>query len=314
MKTILGIDFGSDNLTIYKKGEGVIFKEPSLLCVKKSNNNYIVQALGIDAKNTVIQDEHQIIFSPLAEGVVKSVEYASLLLKYALNKTFKSLIFKNFEVKIATPCGLEPHQTEKFVLVAKLAGITKVETFPSILCVRCQNPQPTLVIDIGTGKTDIAVLQNDKILSGVTLGLGGYNIDAMILHHLSQKHNVIFAEHSARKIKEEIGSLLANDKGTAEINGLDPDDNTIHHFSVSSASIFPQIEIIFAEIAKTAHAVLNTLDNDKKFEVMQNSAIVVGSSAKITGVEKYFRQKLNIKITIPDDAEDSIALGFKNIL
>ena len=314
MKIVLGIDFGSENLTIFKKGEGVIFKEPSLLCVKKTNNNYVVLALGEGVKKIKDDDINQIIFSPLAEGVVKSVEYAGLLLKYALNKVFKVLIFKNFEASIAVPCGLGKEETEKYIRILKLAGIPKINIIPSPLCINRSSNATSLIIDIGTAKTDIAVIQSGGIISGATLGLGGYNIDAMILQKLSEKHHAYFSEISAQKIKEEIGSLLPNDKGCSQLVGIDMEENNPHNYPVNTNMIYPQIETVFAEIVKVAKSLIYELPESLQNDLSQNSVLIVGSSARMTGAEKYFSDKLGLKCIVPDNAEDAVALGFRYVL
>lgn len=314
MKISLGIDFGSQYLTIYKKGEGVIFKEPSLLCVKKSDSNFIVLALGEDVKKIKDDDINQIIFSPLAEGTVKSVEYAALLLKYALNKIFKVLIFKNFEAHIAIPCGLNTEEAGKFVKVLKLAGLSKIHIVSAPLCVNSKPNLTTLVIDIGAGKADIAIIKSGEIVKGATLGIGGYNIDAMLLQKMTDKHSAYFAEFSARKAKEEIGSLFPNDTGSTQLVGIDINDNTPHNYPISSKLVHSQIEAVFKEIAKVAVSLVSILPENLQNELSEGGCILVGGSSLLTGAEKYFAKALGIPAFIPDNAENAIALGFKFIL
>ena len=314
MKIALGIDFGSENLTIYKKGEGVVFKEPSLLCVKKTNNNFLVVALGEDVLKIKDDDINQIIFSPLAEGVVKSVEYAALLLKYALNKVFKVLMFKNFEATIAVPCGLDNAEVEKFVKICKLAGLSKIHVVPAILCIDRPNNAAMLMIDIGAAKADIAIVSGGEVVRGATLGLGGYNIDMMILQKLFDKHGAYFAEVSAKKIKEQIGSLFSTDKGAMEVVGIDANDSTAHNYPVTSSLIFGQIEAVFSEVAKVANSLVAALSEDIQGTVRKNGAIIVGGGSGITGCEKFFTKRLGMPCHIPDNAENAVALGFKFLL
>lgn len=314
MKIALGIDFGSENLTIYKKGEGVVFKEPSLLCVKKTNNNFLVVALGEDVLKIKDDDINQIIFSPLAEGVVKSVEYAALLLKYALNKVFKVLMFKNFEATIAVPCGLDNAEVEKFVKICKLAGLSKIHVVPAVLCIDRPNNAAMLMIDIGAAKADIAIVSGGEVVRGATLGLGGYNIDMMILQKLFDKHGAYFAEVSAKKIKEQIGSLFSTDKGAMEVVGIDANDSTAHNYPVTSSLIFGQIEAVFSEVAKVANSLVAALSEDIQGTVRKNGATIVGGGSQITGCEKFFAKRLGMRCHIPDNAENAVALGFKFLL
>ena len=321
MKIALGIDFGSENLTIYKKGEGVVFKEPSLLCVKKTNNNFLVVALGEDVLKIKDDDINQIIFSPLAEGVVKSVEYAALLLKYALNKVFKVLMFKNFEATIAVPCGLDNSEVEKFVKICKLAGLAKIHVVPAVLCIDRPNNAAMLMIDIGAAKADIAIVSGGEVVRGATLGLGGYNIDMMILQKLFDKHGAYFAEVSAKKIKEQIGSLFSTDKGASGTYtvhsaspGIDANDSTPHNYPVTSSLIFGQIEAVFSEVAKVANSLVAALSEDLQGTVRKNGATIVGGGSQITGCEKFFAKRLGMPCHIPDNADNAVALGFKFLL
>lgn len=314
MKINLGIDFGGSNLTIYKKGEGIIFKEPALICVKKQNDKYSIIALGKNAQDLQINNnENLVVFSPVIDGLVKSVEYAGSLIKYALNKILVASILYKINCKIAVPCGLNENEKSKYASACNFAGIKNVESMNCPVLAKFGANQgaikgASLVVDIGGSKTDIAVMVRDEILDGATLALGGKTIDKAILSML-EEDNFIITEQTAEEIKIELATLYPNDTRKLIVNGIDKISEDIYPRTITAKETYPIIKGFFDEIVliikSCIHDSLPKLNGASIDEI-----IVTGGLCEIAGIKHFLTKYLGKNVYISENGENSVCLGF----
>lgn len=325
MKGIIGVDFGSCNLTIYKKGEGIVFKQPSLLSIEKTGDKYTAIAFGNDAKDIMLNNNNEniVTFSPLHEGEVKSVEYAGFLLKLVLTKLFPKSSVAHYTCKIAVPNGLDSEQTEKYLNVCKLAGFKKIQLIPIPLLIYYSNLDnkninniETLTVDIGGSKCDFGAISNEKIVKGATIALGGKAIDKSISIILQENFNIIITDQTAEKIKIEIGSLFANDNKKLEVIGLDVPSKNLVKKIVTSKDIYPCLDIFFSEICMVIKSILaESIASGFCNEDIYTKTIICGGLCNFSGIQKFISKKTGLKnCIILDNFENSVALGFNNIV
>ena len=320
MKLQLGIDFGGSYVSICKKGEGIVFKEPSLISVKGKNSKYHIIAMGNEAKKNKSKIfENTLVFSPFSESLVKSVDYASSYLKYALAKIFKSVPYSKINCTVAVPLGLSQEEENKYLQICDIAGIKNARTIKSIICtgISCRINSvnyPMLIADIGGSKTDIGIISNNSILQGATLGLGGTSMDNSIVEIVRKKYNMEIDEPTAEMIKRNIGSLYSNDTLKLEVVALDLSTEAPNSTVVYSKDIRESILPYFKEIVKIIKATLAELKEDEEELVFKNGLILSGGITGISGIEKYFADKLGLKTTINDYAENAVIIGLSRII
>jgi len=333
MKINIGVDFGGSFVSICKKGEGIVFKEPSLISVKGGNSNYKITAVGNDAKknqNQIFEDV--LVFAPLSEGIIKSIDYASYYLDYALSKPFKKIPFRKFSILMSVPCGISPEEKEKYNLICKKIGIKKSRTIESVFCSYSaqnislmdqfldqksqpiKNVGPKMIIDMGGAKTDVAIIDDDTLLVATTLGIGGNAIDNSIIKEVEKKYRIGIDESIAEMIKNNIGSLYQNDTLTIEVIGIDIENQTPRSCIIYSKDIRTCLLPYFMEITKIVKATLAELPQSIAEKVIRNKALLTGGVMSISGIERFLSQEIDIKCEICENNENSVILGLlKNL-
>jgi rod shape-determining protein MreB len=318
MKINLGIDFGGSYVSIYKKGEGVIFKEPSLIAVKGSNSKYKITAIGNEAKNKQNKHNDVLVFSPFSEGLVKSVDYASLYLKNILLKLFKRVMFSKICCTLAIPCGTNLHQEKEYMQICSGLKINCLGTVRGAICSVISakdNPHyPQLIVDIGGAKTDVAVVNGNSILHGATLGLGGTAMDNSIINAVEKKYDLIIDELTAEMIKNNIGSLYSNDTLNTEIIGIDIKTQTPRGCVVYSKEIRECLIPYFNEIVNVIKATFSEFSESELVPIVKNGILLTGGITGISGIEQFFSNKLGINATISEYADNSVILGLSKFV
>ena len=180
-ETIIAVDFGGSYTSIYMKDSGLVLKEPTLLSAIMLENGYEVKSMGIEAKELQGKtDGRTIVFSPVSEGVIKSPDYATILLKHFLDKILtKKNIFSKIKCVVPYPTGITEEEKEDYKKVFLGAGISEVIFVPRLLCsaygssINIFSNNANLIVDIGGVSTDIGVINLGSIIDGATLAVGG---------------------------------------------------------------------------------------------------------------------------------------------
>ncbi|MDD4815591.1 MAG: rod shape-determining protein [Clostridia bacterium] len=321
MKINLGIDIGGSFVSIYKKGEGIVFKEPNLISVKGSNSNYSIIAMGTEAKKMQGKTAEDILtFSPVSEGTIKSVDYATLYLKYALSKLFNSLSFKNIEAMVAVPCGLDSNEIQKYEQVCIKAGIKKIHHILGTICSaigagkQVDTTNSYMLVDIGGSKTDIAVMNLLSIVKGATLGIGGKAIDNSIISTIKEKYDLLIGEATAENLKKNVGSLYKNDTLNMEVIGIDIQSKSPRGCVVFSKDIKDCLTTYFNEIVKVAKATIQECPPEISSDIINNQITITGGMSNLTGVEKFLSKELGISCEVSENSDNNTVLGLAKLL
>lgn len=318
MKIQLGIDFGGSYVSICKKGEGIVFKEPSLISVKGENSKYHITAMGNNAKkNQGKIFEKILVFSPFSEGLVKSIDYASLYLKFALSKVFNKVRYSKLSCTLSVPVGISQEEEKKYIQICTNAGIKNVKTIKAVLCSAqtvLLNYSPMLIVDIGGAKTDVAVVSNKSVLQGATLGIGGNLMNSQIIEIVRKRYNLEIDEVTAEMIKQNIGSLYLNDTLSLEVVGIDLSTQAPNNLVIYSKDLREGLLLYFKEVVKVIKATLAELNEEDAKLILTNGLILTGGISEISGVEEYFFNSLGLKAVISEYAENSVIIGLLKLI
>lgn len=321
---MLAIKLGSSTTTIYKENEGFLLKEPSLVAITGSVKGKEVCAVGFEAKRLQGRtgaDNLTSVVAPIYEGVITDSELACEMLKKFIAKVCPKKLFKpNIRALVCVPLGITLSEKLAFEKTCYQAGISDVILVPSIMCsavgkgIDISSTVANMVVGIGGGCTDIAVVGSNTLINGVNVGMGGTNIDKAIEQQILAKFNLIIGDNTAERIKREIGSLYINDTNEIEITGQDNATKESRSITVNAMDIYPAVEHYYSKIADAISSVLAVCPPDVVADVTKNGIYFVGGDSKIIGLEKYFKTKLNIAIETIDEADNVDIMGAAELL
>lgn len=319
---LLAIDMGGSYTSIFRKDSGLVLKEPTLIGAMMTDNGYEVKVMGKEAKDIQGKtDERTVVFSPISEGVVKSIDYATILLKHFLDKviTHKN-IFTKIKCLVPYPTGLSEEEKNDYKTVFLNVGINDVIFVPRLLCsaygggVNIFANSANMVIDIGGVSTDVGVINLGTLIDGATLCVGGKAIDAQIVRTVSSKYGVEIGLSSAQKLKEEIGSLYSNDTANMEVMGVDTRTKSPASVVVYATDVKMSVMPLLSEIGRIVETTLNILPPEISADVAKNGILITGGFSGIIGLERYLRTTLNLPIIIAEDAPNACILGAGKLL
>ncbi|MEG1499595.1 MAG: rod shape-determining protein [Clostridia bacterium] len=316
------IDIGGTNTKIFQKGVGLILNEPSLVAVFGKNGIFQIKAIGENAKNMIGKtDENTNVFSPIIGSDLKSVHYASEMLRYFLDKVIpKKLFRKKIEAIICLPCGLSEEEKLDFANVCYKAKIKNVKIVPSIIASALgagkfiHTPTTYFVVDIGGNSTDIATINLSAIVKGCTVGIGGKNMDAEIAGLVAREYGTQISLQTAEKLKEEIGSLFEKDVQNMEVIGVCVDSHKPKEIIVSSDVVKEAIMPLFEKIAYAIESTINMCTPDISMDIQRNGIFFTGGVSSIGGLENFMRKRLNLIVHVFDDAYINVILGGGKLL
>ncbi len=315
----IALKLGSSHTSIYKQGDGIVLYEPSLVAYSGTGRNKVIKAVGSKAKRITGRSSDDITtVSPIFQGTITDSELASTMLKTFVSKIFPQKIFRpKIRAVVCVPLGITLPEQKTFERVCYNAGIQEISLIPSVLCagigynIPISGPSGTLVVNIGGGSTDIAVLSMSSIVAGVNVGIGGEQMDVAISQYILDKYNLIISKGIAEEIKHEVGSLYSNDTSSTEVSGVDATTKQSRNDIVYSSDIFNAVEHYYDSIAEAIKGLINTCTPDIITDINNNGMYLLGGGASITGAEQYFRKKLDLRVTLEDhtNAIDVIGAG-----
>lgn len=321
-ETLIAVDFGGSYTSIYSRDSGLILKEPTLLCAIMTETGYEVKAMGQEAKEIQGKtDNRTVVFSPVSEGVIKSLDYATILLKHFLDKVITSKsMFSKIKCIVPCPTGITEEEKNDYKEVFLGAGVKHVIFVPRILCsaygggINIFSNSASLVLDMGGVSTDVGVINMGTIIEGATLAVGGKAVDAQIVRTVSSKYGVEIGLSSAQKLKEEVGSLYSNDIANMEVLGVDVKTKAPASVVVYATDVRESVLPLLLEVTRIIETTLNILPPEISSDVAKNGLVVTGGLAEISGLEKYLRREINLPVKVADNSQNACILGAGKLL
>lgn len=315
------IDFGGAYTSIYKKNGGLVLKERSILAITNNTEKPIIKAFGNEAdKLEKINDANIVVFSPFADGVIKSYEYAKILISHFLKKAnIKKSLFTQLSCLVSIPCGLNDTDKQDIEKLLYSFNIENVFFIPSIYLISLNNgmkkfSKHNLVVDMGASTIDVGIVDYEGVRFGVTLPLGSRNINPTLLDALQQKYKLEIPLFLVEQIKVELSTLFDNDISNMKIQVYEPNIDSTVKTTVYSKDIKQVIVPYIDEIIKVIETTLNMLGDEELKWIKQNGILISGGMAKISGLEEYLKSKLVVPIKIDDDCDNSNILGGASLM
>ncbi len=308
----LCIDFGSNTTVIYRLGKGIVLVEPNKILCENVNGDTIIKDFG---QRAVKQNDEQFVVSPVMEGVIVDEKYAGVLLRNFVKKVVADKPKASIKALFGIPCGTSAEERQKYFNVAYSAGISSIEFAPTPIAdilgcgVGFGDFENCLLIDIGSGCTDVAIMGKQGIVDGLTLNVGAVNIDFSIMSQVQSKYGVKISLESALSLKEQIGSLLPNGTKNLSFAGLELKSKKQKTIKITSIDILEPLREYYQLIAETANSLIMAQESIIINNVRNQGVIFCGNGSKISGLKEFMQQMLNIPIFIANGERSVFGLA-----
>lgn len=311
----IGIDLGTVNILIYSKGEGIILDEPSVIVIDEESKKPI--AFGKDASTMLGRTPGKIkAIKPMKDGVIADFEMVELLLDYL----FKRINLKNkvFKPRIIICCPSNITKVEKNAIkeVAESLGAKKVfvEEEPKVAALGAGldigKPIGNMIVDIGGGTTDIAVLSLGDIVTSSSIKVAGNTFDENIINYIKQKYKLLIGEKTAEKIKQEIGTAKnPAKKEKLDVRGRDLIGGLPKTITVTNEEIANALHNSIEKIINSIKEILEQTPPELSSDIIENGITITGGGALLKDLDIVLKEELKVPIHISDDPLLSVVKG-----
>jgi len=311
----IGIDLGTANTLVYLRGHGIVINEPSVVALNQKTGRIV--AIGTEAKNMLGRTPGHIkAVRPIVDGVISDFEVTEEMLAYLIGKAEK--ISKKFfrpRVVVGVPSGITNVETRAVYDAAKSAGAREVhiieEPMASAVGIRMpvKDPVGSMIIDIGGGTTDIAVISLGGIVRSKNLKIAGDKLNSDISDYLRDEFKLLIGEKTAENVKIAIGSVLEGKFMEAEVRGRDLVTGLPREVIVTDGDVREAIGPSIAGLIDGIKEVLETTPPEILADVMQRGIVLSGGGALLQGLDVLLQNVLKIPIYIAEDPLSAVARG-----
>ena len=311
----IGIDLGTTYTLIYVPKRGIVINEPSVVAVSIDDNKIL--AVGNEAKDMIGRTPDTIkAVRPLKEGVIADYRATEAMIRYFINKTLGGMRLFRPEVMVAVPAGIS--STERRAVIeatiaagAKAAYIVKEPVAAAIGAdIPIGSSTGHMVIDIGGGTAEMAVISLGGIVASTSVRVGGNKFDAAILEFIRKKYNLAIGERTAEEIKINIGSALyIEDKLYMEIRGRDIVTGLPRSITVSSDDVTEAIQNELEAIISVAKKVLQKTPPELSADIMDKGIVLTGGSSLLRNIDQLIARTTGVSAYVADDAMLCVAKG-----
>jgi len=317
--TDLAIDLGTANTLVYVKGKGIVLMEPSVVAVSvdhRSKNR--VLAVGADAKKMLGRTPGNIVaIRPMRDGVIADFEVTEAMLRYFIHKVHNRRTFVRPRIIIAVPSGITQVEKRAVKESAESAGAREVflieEPMAAAIGANLPITEPTcnMVVDIGGGTTEVAVISLAGIVYSRSVRVAGDKMDSAIIQYIKRKYNLLIGEMTSEMIKMTIGNASPDpqDLETIEVKGRDLASGIPKILSIDSEEIRVAISEQIDSIIETVKIALEQTPPELSADIVDRGIILTGGGALLKNLDKFLREETSLPITIAEDPLTTVALG-----
>lgn len=316
----IGIDLGTANILIYVKGEGVVLSEPSVVAIDKETDK--VLAVGQKAHEMLGRTPGSVMaIKPLKDGVIADFDKTEIMLDYFIKKIKGKTIFSRPRILICCPSNITQVEKNAIREVAERTGAKKVyvEEEPKVAAVGAGldigMPGGNMVIDIGGGTTDIAVLSLNGIVYSESIKVAGNTFDIDIVKYVKNKYKLLIGEVTAEQAKIKIGTVLdSNKQKNMKVRGRDLLTGLPKTITLSSDEIKEAIKESVSMIIHTVKLVLEKIEPEISADIIDKGIVLTGGGALIDGLDKLIEKEIKVPVKIADSPLTCVVEGTGIIL
>ncbi len=320
MSNDIGIDLGTSNTLVYLKGHGIVINEPSVVAVNMKTNQIL--AVGMKAKEMLGRTPGHIkAIRPLVDGVISDFEVTEEMLSYLITKADKmSKKFARPRVVVGVPSGITNVESRAVYDAARSAGAREVylveEPMAAAVGVRLpiKDPVGSMIIDIGGGTTDIAVISLGGIVKSKNLKIAGDRLNNDISTYMRDEFKILIGERTAEAVKIAIGSVIQGEYMETQVQGRDLLTGLPREVIVTDSDIREAMAVSIRELVSGVRDMLETTPPEILSDIMQRGITLSGGGALIVGLDQLLQSVLKIPIYVVEDPLSAVARGTGVIL
>jgi len=315
----IAIDLGTANTLVYVKGRGIILNEPSVVAITTNRGKAQVLAVGDEAKLMLGRTPGNIqAIRPLRDGVIADFEVAEEMIKHFIRKVHNRRSFASPQVIICVPSGSTAVERRAIKEAAERAGARRVflieEPMAAAIGAGLPVTEPTgsMVVDIGGGTTEVAVISLGGIVYSRSVRVGGDKLDEAIIAYIRRHHNLLVGESSAERIKKSIGSACPPDDGDGrmmEIKGRDLMNGVPKELIISERQIAESLAEPVAAIVEAVKVALEHTAPELAADIVDKGIVLTGGGALLSNLDYVLRYATGLPVSIADDPLSCVALG-----
>ncbi|HZG70648.1 MAG TPA: rod shape-determining protein, partial [Chondromyces sp.] len=316
----IGIDLGTANVLIHVRGQGIVLNEPSVVAIDKNTNQ--VLAVGEEARRMVGRTPGNIIaIRPLKDGVIADFDITEAMLKHFLNKLNVKGFLSKPRILICCPTNITSVEQKAIREAAEKSGGRKIylEEEPKVAAIGAGmeifQPSGNMVVDIGGGTTDVAVLSMGSIVTAASIKMAGDTFDMEILNYIKKKYKLLIGERTAENIKINIATVYPNGRNEEmEIRGRDMVTGLPRLLTVKSHEIEEALRESVAVIVQAAKNVLETTPPELSADIIDRGVILTGGGALLHGIDQLLAEELKVPVLIAENPMNCVAIGTGRML
>lgn len=311
----IGIDLGTANVLIHLKGKGVVLNEPSVVALDKKTRK--VLAVGEEARQMVGRTPGNIVaIRPMQDGVIADFDITEAMLTYFINKLDVRSMFSKPRVLICCPTNITNVEQKAIREAAEKAGgrMVFLEEEPKVAAIGAGmnifEPSGNMVIDIGGGTTDVAVLSMGDIVTSESIKVAGDMFDNNILHYVKKEYKLLIGERTSEAIKVEIGTVYPNGRNEVmDIRGRDMVNGLPRTVEITSTEVQEALRESISIIVQAAKNVLEKTPPELSADIIDRGVMLTGGGALLHGLDKLLSEELHVPVFVAERPLDCVAIG-----
>lgn len=315
MSKDIGIDLGTANVLINVSGKGIVIDEPSVVAIDTNTNKVV--AVGTDAYEMVGRTPGNIrVIRPLKDGVIADFDVTEEMLSYFIEKINVKGFMSKPNILVCTPTGVTSIEQKAIIQAAEKSGGGKVylDYEPKVAAVGAGldifKPQGNMVIDIGGGTTDIAILSMGEIVTSKSLRYAGDKMNQAIVNYIKTHHQLLIGMRTAEAIKIEIGAATDPDPDASmNVRGRDTIDGLPKQITVSAKEVTEALQDGLESIITATKQVLQETPPELSADIIDRGIMITGGGALLKNIDKLIAERLQVPVLIAESPLESVVLG-----
>jgi len=312
----MAIDLGTANTLVVLKGQGVVLNEPSVVAIAENMGKKTVLAVGDEAKTMLGRTPGNIsAIRPLRDGVIADFIVTEEMIKHFIKKVHKNKTFANPRILICVPTGSTPVERKAIQDSALAAGARRVQLIEEPIAAAIGAGLPiseatgSMVVDIGGGTTEIAVMSLGGLVYSKSLRIAGDAMDTALINYMRKEYNLMIGDSTAEKIKKEIGTAIPSNSNTYAVKGRDLRSGTPKEVNITEEDTAEALNDILKEMVNGIKDALENTPPELSADLVDMGLTLTGGGALLKNIDKRFSKETGLPVFIADDPLACVAIG-----
>lgn len=313
--TSIGIDLGTSTVLVYVRGKGIILREPSVVAIRREEQTRI-EAVGQAAYEMLGRTPKTLhTIRPLSGGVISNYQYTEKMLKYFVQRTIGKRLVKPV-VAVCIPCKVTEVERKAFTDACYQVGARSVHMIEEPIAAAMgagldiSRPNGCMIIDIGGGTADIAVISLGGIVVSTSVKVAGDDFDKAIIRHIKKKYNLLIGERTAENIKIQIGTVSENeDEVVMEVKGRHMITGLPVSVMVSSYDVREALQESVRTLVEAVHGILEQTPPELAADIYEHGIVMTGGGSLLRGIDEMISRETQMNVFVADDAISCVAIG-----